>query len=466
MPGLTSIWAISVIIFFSYASNVKPVHPLQSARFTQLQRMWRHMAAMASSADQTPAPGFGIRELFCGHTMPVSLDFLKRLARIFIAMAVVGYFIDLLRQTRDNLTDGSGRPFGDDFINFWSGPYLAWHHRAAEIYNLMALHTFEQGIVGQNLQDYHYSYPPTLLVLMAPFAFFPYLPGLAIWLVSGWYAFYRALRLAMPKGGAFLLAAATPAVFVNMIGAQNGTWTAALFGAGLGLLDRQPIVAGACLGLLVYKPQLGLLIPLALVAGRRWRALAAAAVTAAALIAIAALCFGPDIYSDYLRQLARLRQFILEGGVGVWYRMISVFVAARRLGADVPAAYAVQAVFAVIAALAVAAAWFRDASFGIRNALLILGTCMATPYLQDYDMVFGALVVVWLWQDADVRAQIPESPLFLASAALLLIPLFSSGLAKVTDLQLGTLSFIPLFFIAAKCGLAAPRHRATLAAAE
>jgi hypothetical protein len=132
----------------------------------------------------------------------------------------------------------------------------------------------------------------------------------------------------------------------------------------------------------------------------------------------------------------------------------------------VPAAYAVQAVFAVIAALAVAAAWFRDASFGIRNALLILGTCMATPYLQDYDMVFGALVVVWLWQDADVRAQIPESPLFLASAALLLIPLFSSGLAKVTDLQLGTLSFIPLFFIAAKCGLAAPRHRATLAAAE
>ena len=424
------------------------------------------MVEMASSADQRLPPGSGIREFFSGHSMPVSLDFIKRLACFFVAVSIVGYFIDLLRQTRDNLTDGFGRPFGDDFINFWSGPYLAWHHRAAEIYNFLAFHTFEQSIVGNDLQNYHYSYPPTLLVLMAPFAFVPYLPGLAIWLVAGWYAFYRALRLAMPKGGALLLAGATPAVFVNTIGAQNGTWTAALFGAGLGLLDRRPIVAGGCLGLLVCKPQLGLLIPLALLAGRRWRAFAAAAVTAAALIAIAALCFGPDIYGDYLRQVARLRQFIMEDGTGVWHRMISVFVAARRLGADVPEAYAVQAVCSAVAALAVAAAWFRDASFGLRNALLILGSCMATPYLQDYDMVFGALVVVWLWQDADVRAQIPESPLFLASAALLVIPLFSSAVGKVTDLQFGTLSFIPLFFIAAKCALAAPRHLATPAAAE
>jgi arabinofuranan 3-O-arabinosyltransferase len=420
---------------------------------------------MASSADQTPTWAFGVRALLRGNISPISFDWIKTLARCAVAVGVILYVNDLVQDARGGMTDGLGHAIGDDFINFWSGPFLAWHHRAAEIYNLMAFHAFEQSVVGQSLQNYHYSYPPTLLVLMAPFALVPYLPGLAIWLISGWFAFYRAVRLAMPKGGALLLAAATPAAFLNTIGGQTGTWTAALFGVGLGLLDRQPIFAGVCLGLFVNKPQLGLLIPLALVAGRRWQALASAAITATALIAIATLCFGVDIYGDYLQQLTRLRHLILDGaGVDPWGRMISAFVAARRLGADVPQAYAVQVVFAAIAAFAVVVAWFRGASFGARNALLVLGTCMATPYLQDYDMVFGALVVAWLWNDPSVRAQIPESPLFLASAALLLLPmfpLFFSGLDRVIGFHVGALfgllSFAPLFVIAARCALATPR---------
>jgi hypothetical protein len=370
-----------------------------------------------------------------------------------------------LRQTHDKLTDGAGRPFGDDFINFWSGPFLAWHHRVAEIYNFGAFHAFEQSVVGEQLQGYHYSYPPTLLLLMAPLALVPYVPALFIWIAGGWYAFYRALRLAMPKGRMLLFALATPAVFINTVGGQNGTWTAALFGAGLGMLDRQPIVAGGLLGLLIYKPQLGILIPLALLAGRRWHAAAAAAITGASVVVVAALIWGPDIYLDYLRQVTWLRHLILEDGTGVWHRMISVFVAARRLGADVQTAYWVQAIVAGFAAIAVAVVWFRDAPFGIRNATLVLGTCLATPYLQDYDMVFGALVVAWLWQDEDVRRLMPEQPLFLGSAALLLMPLFAASLALATGVEWGPLFILPLFVMAVRCGFAR-RPIAALSAAE
>jgi arabinofuranan 3-O-arabinosyltransferase len=425
---------------------------------------------MGSSGSQTTAEGFATRATVFARAMPILLDFIKRIARGFVILGAFLYFNDLVQDLRNGMTDDFGHAIGDDFINFWSAPYLAWHHRAAEIYNFAAFHSFEQSVIGRNLQDYQYSYPPTLPMLMAPFALVPYLPGLAIWVVSGWYAFYRAVRLAMPRGDALLLAAATPAVFLNTIGAQTGTWTAAMLGAGLGLLDRQPIIAGVCLGLLANKPHLALLVPVALLAGRRWQALVAAAVTAAALIAIAAFCFGPDIYSEYLRQVAWLRHLILEGAVvDPWGRMVSVFVAARRLGADVPEAYAVQMVFAVIAALVVAASWFRHASFGVRNALVILGTCMASPYLQDYDMVFGALVIAWLWHDADVRARISESALFLASAALLLfplLPLFGSWFPKIASLPLGVLSFVPLFIIAAKCALTEPLPVPKLAAAE
>src|SRR5262249_41169403 len=160
----------------------------------------------------------------------------------------------------------------------------------------------------------------------------PYVPALLVWLSAGWFAFYSALRLALPGGGALLLAAATPAAFINTIAGQNGTWTAALFGGGLGLLNRRPTIAGGVLGLLVFQAQLGVLIPVALVAGRHWRALAAAAVTAGAVLAVSVLWFGTDIWINYFRLVELLRRLILEDGTGVWYRFVSVFVAVRRLG--------------------------------------------------------------------------------------------------------------------------------------
>jgi arabinofuranan 3-O-arabinosyltransferase len=373
-------------------------------------------------------------------------------ARSFVAAAAAIYLYDLLRQTRDHLTNGAGRPFGDDFINYWSGAYLAWHGRAAEIYNSTAFHVFEQSVAGAPLDTYHYSYPPVLLLLTAPLAIIPYVPALFVWLSVSWYAFYRALRLAMPGSGALLLAMAAPAVFINAIGGQNGTWTAAVFGFGLGLLDRRPVFAGGLLGLLIYKPHLGLLLPVALIAGRHWRAVAATAVVAGALLAVSAIGFGMDVWSDYVRNLAVLRQMILEDGTGVWHRFVSVFVAARRLGAPADAAYAIQAVVGALAAIAVALLWLRDAPAGIRNAALVLGTCLATPYLQDYDLVFGALVVAWLWQQP-VEAYHSERALQITSGLLLLLPLVAATLAHLTGLAFGPLFIVPMFVVAVQSGL-------------
>ena len=123
-------------------------------------------------------------------------------ARSFVAAALFGYFFDLLRQTHNHLLNAAGRPFGDDWLNYWSGAYLALHGRAAEIYDLAAFHAFQQTIVGSPLDFYHYSYPPVLLLMSAPFALMPFVPGLFVWLAASWYAFYRALRLAMRAGRA------------------------------------------------------------------------------------------------------------------------------------------------------------------------------------------------------------------------------------------------------------------------
>ena len=68
--------------------------------------------------------------------------------------------------------------------------------------------------------------------------------------------------------------------------------TMALLGGALLLIERRPWLAGVLIGLLAYKPQFGVLIPVALVAGARWPTIAAAGATVVALVAISFAALG------------------------------------------------------------------------------------------------------------------------------------------------------------------------------
>src|SRR5437588_4951790 len=257
-------------------------------------------------------------------TLPILGDdaLLRRIAHVWIALAGAFCAYDLWRKTGVGLTDGDGRPIGDDFVNYFSGAYLALHQRVAEIYHWPAYHDFQEHLVGAAVSpNYNYSYPPLALVLTLPFALMPYLPALGLWLTGGWYAFYRALRLAMPN--AALLALATPAVFVNTYCGQNGVWTAAFLGGGLCLLQRRPVIAGVLFGLQAYKPHLALMIPVALLAGRQWRAIAAATVTFALLLLASIALAGWDGWRAFLDVAPLLRKVTLEDAGSVWARKLS-----------------------------------------------------------------------------------------------------------------------------------------------
>ncbi|MDQ2079334.1 glycosyltransferase family 87 protein [Xanthobacteraceae bacterium Astr-EGSB] len=372
---------------------------------------------------------------------------LRIVAACWAAAALIAYALDLWGQTRHGLAGETGRAFGDDFINYWSGAWLAWHGRAGIIYDLAAFHEFQQALVGGPLQGYHYGYPPVLLVLTAPLAALPYVPALAIWLSMGWLAFWWTLRLAWP-GGAVWLAIGTPALLINAIAGQNGLWTAALLGGGLCLIDRRPWIAGVLFGMQIYKPHLAAVVMLAMLAGRRWSVVAAAALTALALIGASVGMFGLDIWGACARTIDLMRRLVLEDGSGVWHRMVSVFVFARRLGADVSSAYLIQAATGFVAAAVVGIVWWRDvASADVKRSLAILGTCLVTPYLQDYDLVMGAFVVAWLVGEGRV-----DRWRIWVSALVLLTPLLAAPLAQWTGLAVGSLLLVPAFvLVAAKC---------------
>ena len=122
-------------------------------------------------------------------------------------------------------------------------------------------------------------YPPVFHLAVLPLALLPYLWSYALW-AAGTLALYLAvLRRLVPGPYTVWLLLAFPAAFLNVMHGQNGFITVALLAGAVMTLERRPWLAGLFIGLLCYKPQLGLLLPLVLLAGRHWIAFLSAALT-------------------------------------------------------------------------------------------------------------------------------------------------------------------------------------------
>src|SRR5690606_37646255 len=129
-----------------------------------------------------------------------------------------------------------------------------------------------------------------------------------------------------------LLALGAPALVANVLVGQNGFLTAALIGFALVFLQRRPVLAGICLGLLTYKPHFGILFPVALIAAGNWRAFFTAGVTAFALAAASVAVYGFAPWLAFLRWLPVTSQAFLSEGRAEIEKMQSLFALLRTLG--------------------------------------------------------------------------------------------------------------------------------------
>ena len=241
-----------------------------------------------------------------------------------------------------------------------------------------------------------------------------------------------------------LLALAFPAVFVNLGHGHNGFLTAALFGLALVNLDRRPVVAGALFGLLAYKPQFGLMIPLVLAATGRWRTMLAAAATVAALALAVTLAFGIETWREFLHSAGFTRLVLEEGGPG-WHMIQSVFSAVRMWGGPVLLAYALQGIVTLGIAAALVLLWRSQAAFALKAAALCIATLLATPYSLDYDMMLLAPAIAFLAVDGIERGFSPYHK--TALAALWLVPLVARSVAQAALLPLGTIAMLAMLVL-------------------
>src|SRR5215469_9805419 len=139
-------------------------------------------------------------------------------------------------------------------------------------------------------------YPPHALLLLLPFGRLPFAPAGVLFLALGFVAMVSAAwQFAKTRTERVIHAASLvlcPAAAFTVCLGQNTFVTCALLLAGFGTLRRRPVFGGALLGIVTYKPQLWLMVPVALIAARQWKALVAACGAALLLIAVSVALFG------------------------------------------------------------------------------------------------------------------------------------------------------------------------------
>jgi hypothetical protein len=247
----------------------------------------------------------------------------------------------------------------------------------------------------------------------------------------------------LPHRDTVLVALAFPAVFVNLGHGQNGFLTAALLGGALLRLNQRPVVAGILFGLMAYKPQFGLLIPLALLAQGRWTVLAVAAITVLVECLVTIILFGPDVWYAFFESTEFTRRVVLEQGNTGWEKIQSAFAAVRMLGGGIEPAYSAQLALTFAAAAGLVWLWRSRSSYELKAAGLACACLLATPYLLDYDLVVVAVAIAFL-----VRHGLTSGFRNYEISCLVLawtVPLLARSVAGAVGVPLGLMSVLLLY---------------------
>jgi hypothetical protein len=253
-------------------------------------------------------------------------------------------------------------------------------------------------------------YPPIWILMLLPLGLLPAYTACLVFMVATAAASAFESRRALWSWLA--VATSPPAVWVVLSGQNTFLYVALMYG-GMRLLEKSPVAAGILLGLVVYKPQICLLVPLALFACRQWTALASMIATAAVLLLASLAVFGLEFWIDYFHMTRQLSEppMLDYWASDMALFNISSFVGARRLQLPDAAAIAIQL---GAAALGAGAVWFafRYHSAGpARTGVLMAATLLVSPYSIHYDLMLLLPAALLLYRQGATTGFYPLEPL-------------------------------------------------------
>ncbi len=281
--------------------------------------------------------------------------------------------------------------FHNDFTFYYAAARIGVTHGWQSIYDLK-LQQSELDAIGSRIRIAElarYISPPPLAWLALPFTLLPYPIAYWSWSALLLAALVGTWHLAAPGAGRVrlipLVAALAwlPVIYALQLGQPGLLVALGVAGSYALLRANRPFLSGLALGVIVLKPQLGFLLPIALLAGGRFRAVAGAAVAIVGLVVASAINVGPDGMAAYAERLS----FAADVPVNRQLTLALVIggLAAARLVQGAIAIWALALVFRM-----------RKQSPEWMFVLAILGGLLATPYLHLDDLVMLGLAA-WLY---------------------------------------------------------------------
>jgi hypothetical protein len=279
------------------------------------------------------------------------------------------------------------QPLGIDFLPMWAAAHEAVFHNPNRIYDFIGITRVQIPLLAHFHGLRPYIYPPTTLLVFALFAFVPFALANVLWTTTSLALIVTTMANLVKRQRVLILAAMvlSPASVLVVITGQVTFVIAVLTVLGLLSLKTRPIVAGVLFGIAgSIKPQVMVLLPVAMIAIGQWRVMAAAATTAAVAALASVAVFGSEAWIEWLAAMPRFEHFIMHTP-GLERGVITPTGLGISLGLD-PGALDVWRLSFGVGGIAMAWTVFRKTEDPARRLVALLGGGLfISPYAMHYD---------------------------------------------------------------------------------
>lgn len=366
-------------------------------------------------------------------------------------LALVLWSVATVNTATTGLRLRSGQIKGADFLHFYALAHIGSSGGRGFADRVHVRQTQLRVVPESTDHIYPPVYGPQVALALAPLARFDYITALAIWTVLSIGLYFAAFMVALKD--AHVVRQFSSVAMLGAIGfpplwflLQHGQLSAVTLGivvlAGRALRRGRVRLAGALLGLLIYKPPLFVPMLAIVLLGGSWGAAAAMVTSGLVELAATAAWVGIEGITRYIELTLQLpgmaammaaKPYQMHSLRAFWLLLVPNATAASFL-------YVITAATAVVVA---AYAWRYTRDSRLRMSALLLGAALASPHLYVYDLVILAPVWIWL-ADWFLRQPLPATfgrVLYVGYVAMLM-----GAFAQIIPVQVSVICFGYLLF--------------------
>lgn len=315
-----------------------------------------------------------------------------------------------------------------DFTLFWAAARFALT-TPRKAYDISAMAAAQAWAIAPSRGPRPFPYPPSALLLIAPFGLLSFWAAFWSWTVLSIVAFWSAVRR-VTSGWAVPLAIVLPHPVLVLLLGQTTLFASSAAIWAISLVNKRPAAAGLLFGLVAaFKPQTVLLAPVVFLRLREWRAALGATVSLCGL-SVASLVFGTTVWPDWvatLRSHAQIVSYYHLEIIGATPRM-----AAIGLHLPQPAVSAFQ-LLGIIAGISIVWRGFRSSETLVRLECFTIGCFMASPYAMRYEIATLAPVLATAIIEAEPRSILIALPTYAFDAVSAVASFIVSAAATLID---------------------------------